>query len=71
MTFLEFLWIWDKLNGLTLPQHHKVIGQFLESVFSEPDKRKGFVKKSKFACLGGICRSRACEKNGQPYQAYH
>ena len=41
MTFLEFLWIWDKVNNLKLPHHHKVIGRFLENLFLNPSHRKG------------------------------
>ena len=59
MTFLEFLWIWDKINGLKLPHHHKVIGQFLENIFTSPDKRKGllmaFRNSGKSTLVGLFC----------------
>ena len=59
MTFLEFLWIWDKLNGLKLPAHHKVIGRFLEETFTSPEKRKGilmaFRNSGKSTLVGLFC----------------
>ena len=59
MTFLEFLWIWDKINGLKLPQHHKIIGQFLENLFNADDRRKGllmaFRNSGKSTLVGLFC----------------
>ena len=59
MTFLEFLWIWDKLNGLKLPTHHKMIGYFLEKIFNSPDERKGllmaFRNSGKSTLVGLFC----------------
>ncbi|MBR6231476.1 MAG: phage terminase large subunit [Alphaproteobacteria bacterium] len=59
MTFLEFLWIWDKLNGLKLPQHHKVIGHFLEKLFTSENERKGllmaFRNSGKSTLVGLFC----------------
>lgn len=59
MTFLEFLWIWDKINGLKLPKHHKKIGQFLENLFHSPDRRKGllmaFRNSGKSTLVGLFC----------------
>ena len=59
MTFLEFLWIWDKVNKLNLPRHHKVIGHFLENLFLNPDHRKGqllaFRNSGKSTLVGLFC----------------
>ncbi len=59
MTFLEFLWIWDKVNGLKLPRHHKVIGQFLEDLFNCSNGRKGlllaFRNSGKSTLVGLFC----------------
>ena len=59
MTFLEFLWIWDKINGLKLPRHHQIIGQFLEDLFTAPDKRKAllmaFRNSGKSTLVGLFC----------------
>ena len=59
MTFLEFLWIWDKINGLKLPRHHQIIGQFLEDIFAAPDKRKAllmaFRNSGKSTLVGLFC----------------
>ena len=59
MTFLEFLWIWDKINGLKLPYHHKIIGQFLENLLTSADERKGlllaFRNSGKSTLVGLFC----------------
>ncbi|MGN0919309.1 MAG: phage terminase large subunit [Alphaproteobacteria bacterium] len=59
MTFLEFLWIWDKINHQKLPAHHKLIGRFLEALFTHPDKRKGlllaFRNSGKSTLVGLFC----------------
>ena len=59
MTFLEFLWIWDKINNLKLPRHHKIIGRFLENLFLNPVHRKGqllaFRNSGKSTLVGLFC----------------
>ncbi|MDY6408141.1 MAG: phage terminase large subunit [Pseudomonadota bacterium] len=32
-SFLEFIWIWDKIQNLTLPRHHKEMAVFLSHLF--------------------------------------
>ena len=59
MTFLEFLWIWDKINNLKLPRHHQIIGRFLEDIFTAPDRRKAllmaFRNSGKSTLVGLFC----------------
>ena len=32
-SFLEFVWIWDRIQNLNLPQHHRQMAHFLEALF--------------------------------------
>lgn len=34
-TFLEFVWIWNQMQGYELPAHHKKIGAFLEKCLKD------------------------------------
>ena len=67
MTFLEFLWIWNKINGLKLPRHHKIIGHFLEEMFTSENKRKGllmaFRNSGKSTLVGLFCAWLLLKKN--------
>lgn len=42
-SLIEFVWIWDKVQGLTLPQHHKTMAAFLHDLYQAPDNRRGLL----------------------------
>ena len=40
-SFLEFIWIWDKIQNLNLPQHHRQMAAFLNHLFQ--DRKNGLL----------------------------
>ncbi len=58
-TFLEFVWIWDKINHLSVPTHHKKIGRFLSRLFYQTERRyallMAFRNSGKSTLMGLFC----------------
>ncbi|MBD5405977.1 phage terminase large subunit [bacterium] len=56
--FLEFLKVWSKEQGILLPEHHKRIAEWLESVYYS-DKKRGlllaFRSSGKSTVVGLFC----------------
>ena len=54
----EFLWIWDQIQGLNVPEHHKAICKFLSQMF-EQDKNHAllmaFRNSGKSTLVGIFC----------------
>ena len=42
-SLIEFIWIWDKVQGLTLPRHHRKMAAFLNELYRAPDNRRGLL----------------------------
>lgn len=58
-TFLEFIWIWDKMHHLSLPNHHKKIGRFLSHLAHQKERRyallMAFRNSGKSTLMGLFC----------------
>ncbi len=58
-TFLEFVWIWDKMQNLQLPKHHKIMGRFLSDLFHQKGRRQAilmaFRNSGKSTIVGLFC----------------
>ncbi len=42
-SLIEFIWIWNQIQGLSLPQHHIRIGRFLNRLYNNKLKRNGLL----------------------------
>ncbi len=58
-TFLEFVWIWDQIQHLSLPQHHKKIGRYLSHLYHKEGRRyallMAFRNSGKSTLMGLFC----------------
>lgn len=58
-TFLEFVWIWDKIQHLSLPTHHKIIGRYLSHLYHQEGRRyallMAFRNSGKSTLMGLFC----------------
>ena len=43
LSLIEFIWIWDQMQGLSLPRHHIRIARFLQAIHDHPDHRRGLL----------------------------
>lgn len=43
LSLIEFIWIWDQIQGLSLPRHHIRIARFLQAIHDRPDHRRGLL----------------------------
>ena len=59
MTFLEFVWIWDKIQKLKVPKHHRIMGRFLSSLYHQKGRRQAvlmaFRNSGKSTLVGLFC----------------
>ncbi len=58
-TFLEFVWIWDKIQNLSIPNHHKIMGRFLSELYFSQGRRQAvlmaFRNSGKSTIVGLFC----------------
>ncbi len=58
-TFLEFVWIWDKMQNLMVPNHHKIMGRFLSELYFSKGRRQAvlmaFRNSGKSTIVGLFC----------------
>lgn len=58
-TFLEFVWIWDKIQKLNIPQHHRIMGRFLSDLYHQKGRRQSilmaFRNSGKSTLVGLFC----------------
>ncbi len=42
-SLIEFIWIWNRIQGLSLPRHHRQIARFLSFLYHRVDNRNGLL----------------------------
>ena len=43
LSLIEFIWIWNQVQGLPLPRHHIRIARFLEAIRNRSENRRGLL----------------------------
>ncbi len=58
-TFLEFVWIWDKIQKMNVPKHHRMMGRFLSDLYHQSGRRQAvlmaFRNSGKSTLVGLFC----------------
>lgn len=64
-TFLEFVWIWDKMQKFNIPKHHKIMGRFLSDLYHRKGRRQAvlmaFRNSGKSTLIGLFCAWVLCQ----------
>ncbi len=58
MNLIDFIWIWDEIQGLKVPKHHVLISEFLEKQWNKKEKNTllmAFRNSGKSTIVGLFC----------------